>query len=507
MYDYQKYNFWKRDKNYYFKKRRRPPFSYSIIIALAILSTEEKKMSLKDIYNWIKKNYPKVFEGSDIGWQNTIRHNLSLNSFFRRMPRYEVGTDSGGRYYNKKGSFWTIDLDKMDKTTKDKVFGILESTKNQHSQQTTSQPLPKTPFNGKPQSQINGVGYMNNAKPYNIEYPEYKNYSGNNTPEYLRIIKSPIDTIEDINGVSKTIKCSLSLESSPSNKNNKMHPSIYSEPLNLFQNFVIRRNNTLSEVQNYNNSRVNESRMNYGGEMHNGKLASAPETRSHQGGLGLYNFDLRKESFDTNNVFCHAGNFGRDGYGINRNARYTISDVTPTTFQNNNQTMFSKRTRSANNWFGSPPFYMNTDKFGYGHTGTNMISGVPGNQYENQSYHAAKRHRNMFGQVSSFEKLGNNKSPTIHSMPNTMQRSVPFMQNSDRGYINPVYLCHQGTPKPANKNISAADVNKANKSGQRYTSEQTKVYGEEEDIPNGGEVIEDGSDSLSLKHSIKHLLN
>ncbi|OMJ21415.1 Forkhead box protein I1-A [Smittium culicis] len=110
-----------------YRKRRRPPFPYSIIISVAILKSSDKRMSLKEIYNWIKENYPKIFSGSDIGWQNTIRHNLSLNSFFKRIPRYELYQRSYDIRREKK-SFWTIDVTKMDKITKEKVMNLLEQS-------------------------------------------------------------------------------------------------------------------------------------------------------------------------------------------------------------------------------------------------------------------------------------------------------------------------------------------------------------------------------------------
>ena len=39
------------------------PFSFAIIIS-AINSTDEKKMMLKDIYNWIQTNVPEFGEGT-----------------------------------------------------------------------------------------------------------------------------------------------------------------------------------------------------------------------------------------------------------------------------------------------------------------------------------------------------------------------------------------------------------------------------------------------------------
>lgn len=36
----------------------KPPYSYATMILLAINSTEDKKMTLQDIYKWIETNFP-----------------------------------------------------------------------------------------------------------------------------------------------------------------------------------------------------------------------------------------------------------------------------------------------------------------------------------------------------------------------------------------------------------------------------------------------------------------
>jgi hypothetical protein len=51
------------------RKRRRPPFSYSSLIAQAILEAENERLTLREIYDWIVKKYPSLYGANDIGWQ------------------------------------------------------------------------------------------------------------------------------------------------------------------------------------------------------------------------------------------------------------------------------------------------------------------------------------------------------------------------------------------------------------------------------------------------------
>ncbi|KAK9763178.1 hypothetical protein K7432_010397 [Basidiobolus ranarum] len=78
----------------------KPPYSYASLIAQAINSTSIKKMTLNGIYNYITSHYP-YYQLAQNGWQNSIRHNLSLNKAFVKVPRADG--EPG------KGAFWTID--------------------------------------------------------------------------------------------------------------------------------------------------------------------------------------------------------------------------------------------------------------------------------------------------------------------------------------------------------------------------------------------------------------
>ncbi|KAG5368844.1 Fork-head transcriptional regulator 2 [Yarrowia sp. C11] len=64
----------------------KPPYSYATMITKAILSGDEHMMTLAEIYEWISKHY-SFYRHSRTGWQNSIRHNLSLNKAFVKVPR------------------------------------------------------------------------------------------------------------------------------------------------------------------------------------------------------------------------------------------------------------------------------------------------------------------------------------------------------------------------------------------------------------------------------------
>ncbi|TYJ51754.1 hypothetical protein B9479_007664 [Cryptococcus floricola] len=85
----------------------KPPYPYHEMIRHAIEQAPDRRLQLNQIYASIAERFPffkTLDEKKTAGWQNSIRHNLSLKKMFVRVNKIDgIPDDTAG-----KGGWWTV---------------------------------------------------------------------------------------------------------------------------------------------------------------------------------------------------------------------------------------------------------------------------------------------------------------------------------------------------------------------------------------------------------------
>ncbi|XP_042876163.1 forkhead box protein K2-like isoform X6 [Penaeus japonicus] len=180
------------------KDDSKPPYSYAQLIVQAISSAPDKQLTLSGIYSYITKHYP-YYRTADKGWQNSIRHNLSLNRYFVKVPRSQ---EEPG-----KGSFWKIDPASESKLV-DQAF---------KRRRQRGVPIFKTPFT-----------HLSNSRSAPAS-PSHIGMSGLVTPESLSREGSPVPeyvdsaTASPLNPLNTAAQYDVNTTSAPSSPPQHQH--------------------------------------------------------------------------------------------------------------------------------------------------------------------------------------------------------------------------------------------------------------------------------------------
>uniref|UniRef100_A0A673B8X4 Forkhead box J1b n=1 Tax=Sphaeramia orbicularis TaxID=375764 RepID=A0A673B8X4_9TELE len=154
----------------------KPPYSYASLICMAMQASKQPKVTLSTIYNWITENFC-YYRHAEPSWQNSIRHNLSLNKCFKKVPRQK---DEPG-----KGGFWQIDPQYADMF----VNGIFKRRRMSANHYNSSSSSSGTHRQNK---LVQGYHSAQNGCPYQSGTGKRKHLSTKGNSKAVRVTESPL---------------------------------------------------------------------------------------------------------------------------------------------------------------------------------------------------------------------------------------------------------------------------------------------------------------------------
>ena len=112
---------------------------YANLIYQALMEAPGHKMILRDIYAWIARKTDKAKDPSSKGWQNSVRHNLSMNGVHISLDYIYIWGLANG-----KKAFLKVELPNTDNNSKKGFIWELEPSAVRKGIQSTTRFRPKT---------------------------------------------------------------------------------------------------------------------------------------------------------------------------------------------------------------------------------------------------------------------------------------------------------------------------------------------------------------------------
>lgn len=212
------------DSSFCLDSDEKPPYSYATLIGMSILTHPDRQLTLSQIYQWISETF-KYYRREDVGWQNLIRHNLSLNKAFVKGAKSKDG----------KGHFWCIKPECEDlflkarnnkKSLYQEVMEQLAHSRRQSEMQIPLSPTSTSDNKKRPLSEADDEEHVQakRPKPEPLAEPQEQQTKNTNSDSILKT-PSRLPTVSDspyrpvIAGKNMTFtssfSCSLNFELSP----------------------------------------------------------------------------------------------------------------------------------------------------------------------------------------------------------------------------------------------------------------------------------------------------
>ncbi|KAK6438445.1 hypothetical protein LTR95_005361 [Oleoguttula sp. CCFEE 5521] len=81
---------------------------YAQLLYRCLRDAPSHTLSLRELYKWVQAHSQKAKDSTSKGWQNSVRHNLSMNAAFERVPASSLQSPSTFATAPKRGSLWRL---------------------------------------------------------------------------------------------------------------------------------------------------------------------------------------------------------------------------------------------------------------------------------------------------------------------------------------------------------------------------------------------------------------